>query len=91
MDLQEAIDAPAWHTTAFPSSFYPRETVPAGLVVEDRVDAQVIDELRRRGHVMTVAEPWSLGWLSAVARDPETGVLSAAASARDMQGYACGR
>jgi gamma-glutamyltranspeptidase/glutathione hydrolase len=91
MHLQEAIDAPAWHTTAFPSSFYPRETVPAGLVVEDRVDAHVIDELRRRGHEVTVAEPWSQGWLCAVARDPETGVLSAAASPRDMQGYACGR
>ena len=24
LDLQEAIDAPAWHTTHFPSSFYPR-------------------------------------------------------------------
>jgi gamma-glutamyltranspeptidase/glutathione hydrolase len=73
MHLQEAIDAPAWHTTAFPSSFYPRETVPAGLVVEDRVDAPVIRELRRRGHEVTVAEPWSLGWLCAVARDPERG------------------
>jgi gamma-glutamyltranspeptidase/glutathione hydrolase len=91
MHLQEAIDAPAWHTTAFPSSFYPRETVPAGLVVEDHVDAHVIGELRRRGHEVTVAEPWSLGWLCAVARDPERGVLSAAASPRGMQGYACGR
>jgi gamma-glutamyltranspeptidase/glutathione hydrolase len=91
MDLQEAIDAPAWHTTAFLSSFYPREAVQAGLVVEDRVDAHVIGALRHRGHEVTVAEPWSLGWLCAVARDPETGMVSAAASPRDMQGYACGR
>jgi gamma-glutamyltranspeptidase / glutathione hydrolase len=91
MHLQEAIDAPAWQTTAFPSSFYPRETVPAGLVVEDRVAAHVIGELRRRGHEVTVAGPWSLGWQCAVARDPERGVLSAAASPRGMQGYACGR
>jgi gamma-glutamyltranspeptidase / glutathione hydrolase len=90
-DLQEAMDAPAWHTTAFPSSFYPRETVPAGLVLEDRVDANVIGELRRRGHEVTVDKPWSQGWLCAVARDSETGMLSAAASPRDMQGYACGR
>ena len=28
LDLQEAIDAPAWHTTGFPSSFYPRTSEP---------------------------------------------------------------
>jgi gamma-glutamyltranspeptidase/glutathione hydrolase len=38
-----------------------------------------------------VKEPWSLGRLCAVARDPETGVVSAAANPREMQGYATGR
>src|SRR5439155_3728325 len=28
MNLQESIDAPAWHTTALPSSFHPRQRVP---------------------------------------------------------------
>ncbi|MFL6142057.1 MAG: gamma-glutamyltransferase family protein [Labedaea sp.] len=88
MDLQAAIDAPAWHTTAFPSSFYPRQTVPAGLVVESRVDD--LEDLRRRGHAVTRSDPWSLGRLSAVARDSD-GVLRAAANARGMQGYAVGR
>jgi gamma-glutamyltranspeptidase / glutathione hydrolase len=88
LDLQESIDAPAWHTTAFPSSFYPRQTVPAGLVVESRVDGQ--DELRRRGHEVTMSEAWSLGRLSAVSRDDE-GVLRGAANPRGMQGYAVGR
>jgi gamma-glutamyltranspeptidase/glutathione hydrolase len=91
MDLQESIDAPAWHTTAFPSSFYPRETVPGGLVVESRVDGGARDELKNRGHRVTVSEPWSLGRLSAVERDAETGVLRAAANPRGMQGYAVGR
>ncbi|MGH8776225.1 MAG: gamma-glutamyltransferase family protein [Jiangellaceae bacterium] len=91
VDLQEAIDAPAWHTTSFPSSFYPREMEPAGLVVEDRVGAGVVDELRGRGHDVTVSGPWSLGRLCAVGRDPESGVLSAAANPRGMQGYASGR
>lgn len=91
MDLQAAIDAPAWHCTAFPSSFYPRETRPGGLVIEDRVGAEVIDGLRRRGHEVTVADGWSLGRLSAVSRDPTTGVLKAAANARGMTGYAAGR
>jgi gamma-glutamyltranspeptidase/glutathione hydrolase len=38
-----------------------------------------------------VAPPWSLGRLCAVARDPERGLLSAAANPRGMQGYAVGR
>jgi len=41
--------------------------------------------------VVTTAPGWSLGRLSAVARDPETGVLQAAANPRGAQGYAAGR
>ena len=47
--LQEAIDAPMWHTTSFPASFYPRDTEPAVLVVEDRLGAGVVDRARRAG------------------------------------------
>jgi gamma-glutamyltranspeptidase/glutathione hydrolase len=90
VDLQEAIDAPAWHTTGFPSSFYPRATEPGGLVIESRVGAAVRDELVRRGHVVTEADPWSLGRLCAVRRESD-GVLAAAANPRGMQGYAVGR
>jgi gamma-glutamyltranspeptidase / glutathione hydrolase len=91
LDLQGAIDAPAWHTSAFPSSFYPRAMVPGSLVVESRVGDDVIAALRTRGHDVTVDEPWSQGELCAVHRDPETGILSAAANPRGMQGYAVGR
>ncbi|MEU4658319.1 gamma-glutamyltransferase [Streptomyces sp. NPDC023723] len=90
-DLQGAIDAPNWHTESFPSSFYPRLMDPGSLVLESRFDDTVISGLRRRGHRVTVADPWSEGRLCAVARDPETGVLSAAANPRMMQGYAVGR
>jgi len=89
MNLQEAIDAPAFHTTHFPSSFWPRESFPAGVDVEDRAGPEVIEGLRARGHEVTVAAPWSLGRVSAVARDD--GMLYAAANARGMQGYAAGR
>ena len=91
LDLQAAIDAPAWHTNAFPSSFAPRRAVPGEVVVESRVGAEVRDELRRRGHRVVVSDAWSLGRLSAVRRDPATGVLTAAANPRGMQGYAVGR
>jgi gamma-glutamyltranspeptidase/glutathione hydrolase len=91
LDLQASIDAPAWHTTSFPSSFYPREMTPGEVVVESRIGEGVIDGLRARGHTVTVSDPWSLGRLSAVSRDPETGILRAAANPRGMQGYAAGR
>jgi gamma-glutamyltranspeptidase / glutathione hydrolase len=91
LDLQGAIDAPNWHTDGFPSSFYPRATHPGSVTVEARAGEAVLAGLRRRGHEVTVAEPWSEGRLCAVARDPETGVLSAGANPRGMQGYAAGR
>jgi gamma-glutamyltranspeptidase/glutathione hydrolase len=89
--LQEAIDAPMWHTTSFPASFHPRETEPGVLVVEDRLDDSVLDELTTFGHRVRPAGPWSLGRMCAVSRDPATGVLAAGANPRGMQGYAVGR
>jgi gamma-glutamyltranspeptidase/glutathione hydrolase len=89
MNLQEAIDAPAFHTRHFPSSFYPRESFPLAVEVEERVGPEVVAGLARRGHQVTVAAPWSLGRISAVAR--ADGFLYAAANARGMQGYAVGR
>ncbi len=91
LDLQGAIDAPNWHNDAFPSSFHPRGHRPGSVTVESRMPTAVVEELRRRGHGVTVGPAWSEGRLCAVARDPETGVLSAAANPRGMQGYAVGR
>ncbi|MFE0044053.1 gamma-glutamyltransferase family protein [Streptomyces albireticuli] len=91
LDLQGAVDAPNWHQESFPSSFHPRAMRPGAVTVEARVGEAAVAELRRRGHDVTVGPPWSEGRLCAVARDPETGVLSAAANPRGMQGYAVGR
>jgi gamma-glutamyltranspeptidase/glutathione hydrolase len=91
LNLQEAIDAPTWHTTSFPSSFHPRAVFPGQIVVESRIGRRAIRALEARGHEVIVSGPWSLARLSAVARDPRTGLLHAAANPRGMQGYACGR
>jgi gamma-glutamyltranspeptidase/glutathione hydrolase len=88
---QQAIDAPALHTTSMPGSFWPRTWTPGGVVVEDRIGVEVVEGLRARGHVVTVAGSWTLGRLSAVERNPVTGVLQAAANSRGAQGYAAGR
>ena len=89
MNLQQAIDFPSFHSAHMPSSFYPRQAQPRALDVESRVGAGVIEELRRRGHLVNVRPAWSLGRVSAVAR--RNGVLYAAANPRGMQGYAVGR
>ncbi|MFL5982420.1 MAG: gamma-glutamyltransferase family protein [Gaiellaceae bacterium] len=87
-NLQQAIDAPNFHSNHMPSSFYPRDIHLNEVEIEERSEA--IDELRRRGHDVQVRPPWSLGRVSAVAREPD-GLLKAGANARGMQGYAVGR
>jgi gamma-glutamyltranspeptidase len=91
LNLQAAIDAPAWHSNAFPNSFFPRSWAPGELVVESRVGDAAIAELRARGHTVVDGGAWELGRMSCVARDARTGLLRAAANPRGMQGYAVGR
>ena len=88
---QQAIDAPALHTTSFPGSFWPRTWTPGGAVVEDRLGDEVIADLEARGHRIIRSADWSLGRISSVTKDHRTGVLSAAANPRGAQGYAAGR
>ncbi|MFL5043403.1 MAG: gamma-glutamyltransferase family protein [Xanthobacteraceae bacterium] len=89
LNLQEAIDAPAWHSEHFPSSFWPRTARPGVLVVERRFPQATIDELRRRGHIVEVGPDWSEGRLTAASRVGRR--RRAAANPRGMQGYAAGR
>lgn len=88
--MQEGIDAPLFHTAHFQSSFYPRDAKPGELVVEPALGEATIAELRARGHLVTVAEPWSVGRMTAARREAD-GMLTAAATPRLMQAYAIGR
>lgn len=90
MNLQEAIDAPLFHSSHFQASFYPRATRPKHLMVESAFGSDVIEDLNRRGHTVEVAEPWTVGRLTAASRNP-AGLLNAAATPRLMQAYAAGR
>ena len=89
LNLQEAIDAPEFHTDHLISSFYPRGFMTKAVEVEARFSQAVIDDLSRRGHELLVAGDWSLGRVTAVSK--ESGQLRAAANPRGMQGYAAGR
>jgi len=90
LNLQAAIDQPLFHTSHFPGSFYPRTREPGSLMAEANFGPEVLDALRRKGHKLTVADPWTIGRLTAARRDSD-GLLRAAATPRLMQAYAIGR
>jgi len=87
--LQSLLDEPMLHSDHAPSSFHPRSAEPNALVVEDRMPAHVVQDLRSRGHEVTVTGGWQLGRTCVVGA--EGGFLRAAANARGEQGYAAGR
>jgi gamma-glutamyltranspeptidase/glutathione hydrolase len=89
LNLQEAIDAPAWHSEHFPISFWPRTARPGVLVMESRIPADTRKALEGRGHVVEVGPAWSEGRLTAASRKGRR--RKAAANPRGMQGYAAGR
>jgi gamma-glutamyltranspeptidase/glutathione hydrolase len=93
MNLQQAIDAPAFHSEHMPSSFWPRASRRGVVVVEGRFAPAVRDGLKARGHVVETGDDWSEGRLCAAAIErTESGtILKAGANARGMQGYALGR
>jgi gamma-glutamyltranspeptidase/glutathione hydrolase len=90
MNLQAAIDQPLFHTSHFPGSFYPRTREPGSLMAEANFGTEVLDALRRKGHNLSVADPWTVGRLTAARRDAD-GLMRAAATPRLMQAYAVGR
>lgn len=87
--IQQAIDAPSFHTEHWPSSFWPRVARPGKLVLEGRYSEAVRGDLARRGHLVELGEDWSEGRLSAARI--EGGQMFAGANPRGMQGYAVGR
>lgn len=90
LNIQQAIDAPAFHTEHWPSSFWPRVARPGKVVLEGRYAPEVLQALQARGHHAEMGGDWSEGRLSAVRQEPD-GQIFAGANPRGMQGYAVGR
>jgi gamma-glutamyltranspeptidase/glutathione hydrolase len=90
MGIQEAIDAPSFHSEHWPSSFWPRVAKPGKVVLEGRYPNAVMYELKARDHKAEKGEDWSEGRLSGARLEPD-GQMLAGANPRGMQGYAVGR
>ena len=69
MNLQEAIDAPAWHSEHFPISFWPRTRGRACCRSRSACRRKRRDELSKRGHILEVEPEWSEGRLTAASKD----------------------
>jgi gamma-glutamyltranspeptidase / glutathione hydrolase len=90
MSIQEALDAPSFHSQHFPSSFYPRAQHPGRLVVEGRIEEEVREALRARGHELVVTGDWANGRVLGIRIDPARGLIFGGASPRVETGYAIG-
>jgi gamma-glutamyltranspeptidase/glutathione hydrolase len=89
MNLQEAIDAPTFHSLHFRNSFYPRKARPGVMAAEGRIPEEVRRELEARGHTVEVVGDWSNGSVLGIRFDAESGLISGAASPRGPS-YAVG-
>lgn len=90
MNVQEALDAPTFHTAHFPASFYPRGAFPGRVMVEGRIESDVIEELKRRGHDVVVLGDWVNGKAMAIRYDGERGLILGGVSPRRLIGYSLG-
>ena len=82
MNLQEAGDAIRFHHTG---STEPTGTVMTDggvLHIEDGLPASVLEELKRRGHVLAPESVGAYGGYQAIWRDPVTGIYSGATEKR---------
>jgi hypothetical protein len=90
MNIQEALDAPTVFSRHFPSSFYPREAYPGHLTAEERIPADVVSELERRGHIVDRVEAWTPGKPMAIRLDRERGVIAGGVAPKGNIGYGLG-
>ncbi len=90
MSIQSAVDAPNFHSTHFPSSFYPHGAQPGGIVIESRIPESTLAVLREKGHKVQVTGDWSNGRVVGIRYNAKNGVMFGAASARMETGYAMG-
>ncbi|MDF1526469.1 MAG: gamma-glutamyltransferase [bacterium] len=90
MNLQEAVDAPNFHTSHFPASFHPHSAEPGAMAIENRVSKETVESLREKGHDVHVVHAWSHGRVLGIRYDAATSVMYGAASPRLETGYAMG-
>ena len=77
MNVQAAVEAPRFQTRHLVSSFDNHAMNPGDLIVDDRVSAAVIAELRERGHKVQTRSRWNSGAAPVAVRVTSDGVIEA--------------
>ncbi len=89
MDLQDALDAPKFWTSHFPSLFYPHRARPGNLTMENRGEVdRVVEVLADQGHIVTLADPWTGDNTMMCTIDHRHKILKAATNPRFTTSYA---
>ncbi|MBV8356984.1 MAG: gamma-glutamyltransferase family protein [Deltaproteobacteria bacterium] len=82
MGVQEAIEAPRFSTAHFPSTFYPHNSMPGVVRLENRIDNNVVNELAARNHRVVVRPAWCEGHVLGIRFDPMRRLLEGGADPR---------
>jgi gamma-glutamyltranspeptidase/glutathione hydrolase len=86
MDPQSAVEAPRWsHQPGTP----PRDQLPEALRMEEGYDPATLDNLRKKGHKISLVDRWSFGSAKVIVRDRESSCWLGGADPRRV-GYALG-
>ena len=86
MTIAEAIEAPKFSSHHFPGYFAPHEFQKGLVTIEERVGERALTGLRSRGHLVEPRPDWTEGYLLAIERNPQTGVLEAGYDPRGAKG-----
>jgi gamma-glutamyltranspeptidase/glutathione hydrolase len=91
MEPQEAVEAPRVVSHSFPNSFWPHDSRPGEVTVESRIEAEVLEALRRRGHLLVEDGEWSskVSRVCTIMVEPDSGVRVGGADPRSTS-YAIG-
>ncbi len=84
--IAESIEAPKLSSHHFPGFFAPHEAFPNMVNIEARVGEEVLSSLRKLGHDVQIVPDWTEGFLLAIERDHETGMLEAGYDPRGAKG-----
>ena len=82
MNLQEAGDVVRMYHTGSTSPTGPEMKDGGELHIEDGLSKEILEELERRGHVLTPTSVGAYGGYQAIWRDPQTGVYTGATEMR---------
>lgn len=86
MTIAQAIEAPKFSSHHFPGYFAPHEFHSKLVAIEEGVGEDVLSGLRSRGHLVEPRPDWTEGYLLAIERDSETGLLEAGCDPRGAKG-----